>query len=54
MITNNIGTFTCQQQFFSGKRTSLASCLGPTERKSLSLQVLARTEPVTHLAQDYQ
>ena len=53
MITNNIGTFARQQQFFSGKRASLASCLCPTERKSLSIQVLARTEPITHLAQDY-
>jgi len=53
MITNNIGTFARQQQFFSGKRASLASCLCPTERKTLSIQVLARTEPITHLAQDY-
>ena len=50
MITNNIDTFTCQQQFFSGERNSPAFCLGPTERKNLSIQVLARTEPITHLA----
>lgn len=54
MITNNIGRFACQQQFLSQRRTPLATGLGPTERKTLSLQVLARTEPVTHLAQDYQ
>ena len=54
MIANNIGTSVSQQQFFSRTRTSQATCLGPTERTSLSLQVLARTEPVTRLAQDYQ
>ena len=54
MITNNIDTFTCQQQFFSGERNSPAFCLGPSERKNLSIQVLARTEPITRLAQDYQ
>ena len=54
MITNNIGTSACQRQFFSGKRTSLAARLGATERKTLSLRVLARTEPVTRLAQGYQ
>lgn len=53
MITNNIDTFTCKQQFFSGQRNSPAFFLSPTERKSLSIQVLARTEPITHLAQDY-
>ena len=53
MITNNIDTFTCQQQFFSGERNSPAFCLGPTERKNLSIQVLASTEPITHLAQHY-
>ena len=54
MITDNIDTFACQQQFFSATRASLATCLGPTERKTLSLQVLARTQPLTRLAQDYQ
>jgi len=54
MITNNIGTSGCQHQFFSGTRTSPAACLGATERKTLSLQVLARAEPVTRLAQGYQ
>ena len=54
MITNNIGTSACQHQFFSQARTSLAADLGATERKTLSLQVLTRTEPVTRLAQGYQ
>lgn len=54
MITNNIVTSARQQQFLSQMRTSLATCLGPTERKNLSLEVLARTDPITHLAQDYQ
>ena len=54
MIANNIGISVSQQQFFSRTKTSQATCLGPTERKSLSLQVLARTEPITRLAQDYQ
>lgn len=54
MITNNIGRFACQQQFSSQTRTFLATRLGPTDRKTLSLKVLARTSPITHLAQDYQ
>jgi hypothetical protein len=54
MITDNIDTFACQQQFFSATRASLADRLGPTERKTLSLQVLAKTQPLTRLAQDYQ
>jgi len=54
MITNNIGRIACQQQFLSQTRTPLATGLGPTERKRLSLQVLTRTGPVTRLAQDYQ
>lgn len=54
MITNNIDTFARQQQFFSAKRTSLAAFLGPTERRTLSLQVLTKTRPITSLAQDYQ
>ena len=54
MITNNIGRVACQQQFLSQTRTPLATGLGPTERKRLSLQVLTRTGPVTRLAQDYQ
>ena len=54
MTANNIGRFACQQQFFSQPKTSPATCLGPAERKTLSLQVLAKTDPVTHLAQNYQ
>jgi len=54
MIANNIGISASQQQLFSKTRTSQATCLDPTERKSLSVQVLARTEPITRLAQDYQ
>jgi len=54
MITNNIGTSVYQHQFFARTRTSLAAYLGATERKTLSLQVLTRTEPVTRLAQGYQ
>jgi len=54
MIANNIGISVSQQQFFSKTRTSQATYLGPTERKNLSLQVLARTEPITRLAQDCQ
>jgi hypothetical protein len=54
MIANNIDTFACQQQFFSETQHSIAACLGPTERKMLSLQVLAKTQPLTRLAQDYR
>ena len=54
MIANNIDTFACRQQFFSATRHSIAACLGPTERKTLSLQVLAKNQPVTRLARDYQ
>ena len=53
MITNNIGRFASEQQFFSQTRASLATSLGPTERKTLSLQVLTRSEPVSHLAQNH-
>jgi len=53
MITNNIGISGCQQQFFSQTGTLTAASLGPSERTMLSLHVLARTEPITHLAQDY-
>ena len=54
MITNNIGKFASEQQFFSKTKTSLATSLGPTERKTLSLQVLTRSNSVSHLAQNYQ
>jgi len=45
---------TRRQQFFASARTSPAASLGPTERKRLSLQVLAKTQPFTRLAQDYR
>src|SRR3972149_3695168 len=50
MVANNIGISASEQQFFSGHRAAL----GPIERKTLSLQVLAKTDPVTHLAQNYR
>lgn len=54
MVTQIIDTSTPQRTHFSPKKTSAASHLGPIERKDLSLQVLARTERVNHLAQDYR
>lgn len=54
MVTQIIGTSTPEQTHFSPKRTSLASCLGPIDRKDLSVQVLARTEAVSYLAQNYR
>ena len=53
MVTQIIGASASQEQFFSQK-TTLAYCLGPVERKNLSLQVLAQAEPVSRLAQNYQ
>jgi len=53
MVTQIIGTFTPQQTHFSPKKTPAASRLEPIEIKNLSLQALARTEPLSHLAQDY-
>jgi len=52
MVTQIIGASASQEQFFSQK-TTLAYCLGPVERKNLSLQVLAQAEPVSRLAQNY-
>jgi len=49
MVANNIGISASNQQFFSDTRTSL----GPIERKNLSLQVLAKTDSVTRLAQNH-
>jgi hypothetical protein len=49
MVANNIGISACEQQFFS--RTTAA--IGPLERRNLSLQVLAKTDPVTLLAQSH-
>lgn len=53
MVTQIIGTSAPQQTHFFPKRTSIASYLGPLDRKNLSLQLLARTEPVSYLAQNY-
>jgi len=50
MIANNIGISAFQQQFFSETRTALR----PIERKNLSLQVLAKTDSVSHLAQNHR
>jgi len=50
MVTQIIGTPASQEQF-SPQKTAPASRLGPEERKNLSLQVLAQTEPVSRLAQ---
>jgi len=54
MVTQIIGTSTPEQTHFSPKRTSLAFRLGPIQRKDLSVQVLARTEAVSYLAQNYK
>jgi len=51
MVTQTIGTSASQEQFIPQK-TATASHLGPEERKTLSLQVLAQTEPVSRLAQN--
>jgi len=48
MITQVIGTSTPQQTHFLREKTSAASRLGPIGRNDLSLQVLARTEPLSH------
>jgi hypothetical protein len=53
MVTQIIDTFAHQQTHFFPKKTSTAFLLGPIERKELSLKVLARTKPVSHLAQNY-
>jgi hypothetical protein len=50
MIVNNICISASKQQVFSGTRTAL----WPIERRNLSLQILAKTDPVTQLAQNYQ
>ena len=51
MVTQIIGTSASPEQF-SPKKTAIASRLGPQERKNLSLQVLAQSEPVSRLAQN--
>ena len=53
MLTQIIDTSISQQHFFSQK-TSTASHLGPAQRKKLSLQVLTRTGPISHLAQNHR
>jgi len=53
MVTQIIDTSAPQQAYFSPKRTSVASGLGPIKRKDLSLAVLVRTEPLSHLAQNH-
>ncbi len=52
MVTQIIGTSAFEQTEFSEKNTSTASSLGPNQRKQLALNVLQRTQPVSHLAQD--
>ena len=52
MVTQTIGTSAFEQTGFSQKNTSTASSLGPNQRKQLALDVIQRTQPVSHLAQD--
>lgn len=53
MVTQNIGTSAFEQTQFSKKNTSTAAAsLGPNQRKQLALDVIQRTQPVSHLAQD--
>jgi hypothetical protein len=52
MVTQIIGTSAFEQTGFPEKNTSTASSLGPNQRKQLALNVLQRTQPVSHLAQD--
>ena len=52
MVTQIIGISASQEQFLPQK-TATASRLRPQERKNLSLQILAQTEPVSRLAQNY-
>jgi len=49
MVTPVIGTRTAEGQAFCLHRGTAAD-LGPAERRNLSLEVLAKTEPVSHLA----
>lgn len=53
MVTAVIDKSASEQQFL-GNITPAACRLGPIERKNLSVQVLARTEPLTRLAKDYK
>jgi len=54
MVTQIIDTSVPEQTHFFPKRTTPASCLGPIDRKNLSVQVLSRTEPLTYLARNYR
>ena len=54
MVTQIIDTSAPQETHFFPRKTLAASRLGPLERKNLSLEVLARTEPVSYLAQNYK
>ena len=53
MVTQIIGISATQEHFFSSK-ISRAARLGSAERKDLSLQVLTRSEPVSHLARNHR
>jgi len=53
MVTQIIDTSAHQQTHFFPKNTPVASRLGPIEKKNLSLQALARTKPLSYLAQNY-
>ena len=52
MVTQIIGISASKEQLFSQKTTP-ASCLRPSERKNLSLQVLAQAKPVSRLARSH-
>ena len=49
MVTQVIGTCTPRAQAFRRDR-SVAVSLVPAQRKNLSVEVLARTQPVSHVA----
>ena len=49
MVSEVIGTSAMRTASFSG--FGGAPCIGPAQRKDLSVQVLAGTQPVSHLAQ---
>ncbi len=51
MVIQLIGTQTAKAQAFSLDR-GIPANLSPTERKNLSVEVLAKTQPVSHLADD--
>lgn len=49
MVTQIIGTWTPEAQPFSRAPTAAAR-LGPVDRRNVSVELLARTQPVSHLA----